>query len=307
MRVAIVSLAAALLAAVAAAAACWASLLAHLERPADPRGADRVVVFEPGAGAPGALARLEALGLVRPHPLLGVFAARMRAPMAVVPGEYVLSPSMTLAAQLDALAAGRVRLHTVALPPGLGAGAAVDALAAAGLAPADALAALARDPDLARAVGAPWGTLDGLLGAQVLQVPRGLGARALLERAVAERRRALDALGLGGPEPDGLDRADRLRLAALIEASPVRGGARRLLAGVLLNRLRAGLPLPGRDLPGLPAVPPGAPGDEAVLAVLSPAATRALIAVPRDDGGLDLCDEAACERAVLERRGRGGR
>ena len=135
-------------------------------------------------------------------------------------------------------------------------------------------------------------------------------------------------LPLAGPE-------QALILASIVEKETGLAADRGLIAGVLLNRLRAGMPLQtdpsviyglgegfdgdlkrshlSADTPyntytraGLPPTPIAMPGKAALLAAAQPAATQALYLVARGDGSSHFSRTLDEHNCAVQRYQRGG-
>jgi UPF0755 protein len=229
----------------------------------------------------------------------------------IVAGEYSLTPGTTAAGLLADFAAGRVRQHAVRVPEGA---TFHDLLTALWASPV--LTATLRDRTEAQimaALGAPGQPAEGSFLPDTYFVTRGQSDLDVLRRSHAAMQARLAALWPArGPGAPG-SMTDALTLASLVEKETARPDERPLVAAVLLNRLRLGMPLQidstviyglgagfdgnltRRDLRthtphntytqrGLPPTPIALPSTASLQAVLNPAAVDYLYFVARGDG-----------------------
>ncbi len=307
-------LAAALIAAaVILSAALWVGARAVLG-PADPAGAERIVIIPRGAST-GEIARLlQDAGVVRSASRFVLAARIRRAAHALREGEYRLSPSMPVLKIVDVLARGEVVLHPVTIPEGFTAEQVVQTLARAGLGDAARLRALvrggARQFEYDFLAGVPGGSLEGYLFPETYLLPRFLDEREVVRRFLAAFERTVVPLWREAGEPRPLH--EIITVASLVEREARIPGDQALIAGVIYNRLARGWRLEvdatvlyalGEHKPvvtyedlkvnspyntylhaGLPPGPIANPGLGAVRAALRPARTDFLFYVARPDG-----------------------
>ncbi|MBI4276947.1 MAG: endolytic transglycosylase MltG [Armatimonadetes bacterium] len=282
-------------------------------RPADPRGALRVVMLPQGASALAIAARLEEEGLVR-HRLGFLLVARVRGlARRLQGGEYRLSPAMTPAAIAEVLARGEAVLHDVTVPEGFTAEEIARLLEARGLARADRfLAAVGDPPRFGRSFLASLPTLEGYLFPDTYRLPRGMREDAIVEMFLQRFERVA---GPGLParaRATGRPLHEILTIASMVEREARHAFERPLIAGVIYNRLRRGMrlevdatvlyalrrregPVTLRDLDadspyntyrvfGLPPGPIASPGLPSIEAALVPLPSEFLYYVARPDG-----------------------
>lgn len=301
-------LATALLLCLAAAALAGLGRYAHTPLTA---GEAAVLEIQPGNTLPVVLTRLAQAGWLA-HP----WAVRLWARLTgrgdrIVAGEYLLHPDTTHYRLLDALAAGHVRQHPVRFVEGGTFRQALEALWASPV-----LSATLRgrsDSDIMAALGTPDLPAEGWFMPDTYFVTRGQTDLDVLRRSHEAMKARLAALwpARGSAAPASPTQA--LILASLVEKETARADERPLVAAVLLNRLRLGMPLQidstviyglgdrfdgnltRRHLQtptphntytrrGLPPTPIALPSESSLQAVLHPAAVDYLYFVARGDG-----------------------
>lgn len=299
-------------------------------RPVDPRGAPRLVVIPPGSTAPAAGRLLVAAGVVRNAAHFAALAQLRGVSRGLRPGEYRLSPAMSLPRIVDILARGEVVLHRVTIPEGFTAAQIAETLAARGLADAPRLRAIVQSG----AADFPYdyladsgGSLEGYLFPDTYLFPRFLDERAIVAAFLAR----FDAVvvPLWRAEGGGRRLHEIVTIASMIEREARLPQEQALIAGVLYNRLRRGWKLEvdatvlyalGRhksvvtyadlavDSPyntyryaGLPPGPIANPGLGAIRAALHPAATDYLFYVARQDGSHVFSRTLAEHNAAVRR------
>ncbi|OGK81061.1 MAG: hypothetical protein A2050_11300 [Candidatus Rokubacteria bacterium GWA2_73_35] len=306
MRLRVV-LAALLAVAGALAALAWLSLT---PTPALGRG-PRTVEVPAHVGLTGIAARLAEAEVVRSRTgfvllaLMRGSAGRLRA------GEYEVGRGATTPDVLALLESGRVKQHLVLHPEGATLAELARQLERQRLASAAAIAQLARDPGVLRALGVEAPSLEGYLFPDTYQLVRGLRPEEILARMVERLRAKLTPDLLARARARGLTVHQLLTLASIVEREAVARDEQRLIAAVFWNRLRLGMPLQAdptvqyavggerraltrADLqtespyntyryPGLPPGPIASPGLAAIEAVLDPAPVKYLYFVARDD------------------------
>jgi len=286
----------------------------YVSSPGPPAVAPRTVEIPAGSGLRAIAGAIEAGGIVSSARLFIIYAVLSRAGGRLRAGEYEFAPGATPRDVLAKLERGEVKRHLVTLPEGWTVAQMADAIGRAGIAPADRLLALAREPAFTRSLGVPGRTLEGYCFPDTYAFAKGTPAakvwRTLVERlrgVLADERRRAPA----GSDP-GLDDPGVVTLASIVEKETGRAGERPLIAAVFLNRLRQGIPLASdptviygmerfdgnlrrEDIetptpyntylrPGLPPGPIANPGRDALRAVLAAPAVDYLYFVSRNDG-----------------------
>ena len=229
----------------------------------------------------------------------------------IIAGEYALDPGTTLVRLLGDFAAGRVLQHPVRIPEG---STFREALASLWASPVLRATLRGRsDAQIMDRLGAPGLPAEGWFLPDTYFVTRGETDLDVLRRSHAAMQARLDQLwqtrGPGAPASV----RDALTLASLVEKETGRADERPLVASVLLNRLRLGMPLQidstviyglgdkfdgnltRRDLltptphntytrRGLPPTPIALPSTASLIAVLHPATVDYLYFVAKGDG-----------------------
>lgn len=309
----------------------WNRLAAYLAEPGAPGSPEKVVVL----GAPVTPASLvEVLateGLVARPAWLAAYFEHFAKDADLAAGEYALSASMAPIEILERIRSGKVVTHAVKIDAGSTLADILARLAEQGLAPADELRELASSPKLVAELGLAGESLEGYLFPDTYELPRGLGARRLLETLVAHYRKVVHAGVLDVARARGVTEHELVTLASLVERSGVLANEQRVYAALLHNRLAAGLPLESAaslaygitklSLPtpdvgaapetidhpwntyarvGLPPSPIASPSLAAIMAAAEPAESQALYVVKRADGAHVFCADLDCYAAALK-------
>ena len=193
------------------------------------------------------------------------------------------------------------------------------------------------DAELMAALGAPGVAAEGRFFPDTYLYSRGVSDLTVLRRAYTTMQRQLDAAWAERSADSPLRSPDdALALASIVEKETGRPGERGLVAGVFVNRLRAGMPLQTdptviyglgeafdgnlrkRDLladgpfntytrSGLPPTPIALPGLASLRAAVRPEPTRALYFVARGDGSSIFSETLAEHNRAVNKFQRGGR
>jgi UPF0755 protein len=205
------------------------------------------VLIPPGTSAAEAGVRLAGAGVVR-HPLVIVGVARwLRVAGRLQAGRYAFAPSQSAVDIVRALARGDGVQVRVTIPEGLTADQIVDVLAQAGVAdrvPMLEMVAGGAGGLSWRAVGPPPdGRLEGYLFPETYVFAPGMASGAVLQRLVDELEvRAGPALERSA-RGRGMTVHEVLTIASMIEREAAVADERPVIAGVIYNRLRRGMPL----------------------------------------------------------------
>ena len=288
-----------LLAALAAGGVLWGWSQFGAEGPLE---APATVILDPGLGLRDIVRRLEEGGVVGSATVFAVGVRLAGAHHRLRAGEYAFEPGVSPRAVMDELVAGEVVVHRLTLPEGLSSAEIVVLVGAA--------------PGLAGEIVGP--VLEGSLLPDTYHYVYGDDRAQLIARMQAAMVAALDELwparadGLPFGTPE-----EAVILASIVEKETGLVAERALVAGVFVNRLRAGIPLQSDstvvyalsrrgvvlDRPlrrfdldvddpyntyrhrGLPPGPIANPGRAALEAALRPAETEAYYFVADGTGG----------------------
>ncbi len=247
-------------------------------------------------------------------------------------GEYAFAGPLTPDEVLERVYKGEIKLYRFTVPEGLRVEEAAEIVGRSGLATAEAVMLLARDPAVARALGVPFDSLEGYLFPDTYAFAKGVTARQIVEAMVRRFREAFaEAASARGPGVT-LDEAQAVVLASIVEKETGQEDERPRIACVFHNRLHRKMRLQtdptvmyatflrtGRwsknisraDLTaehpyntyttaGLPPGPIASPGEAALRAALAPAACQDLFFVSRNDGTHVFCPDLACHEAAVK-------
>lgn len=294
-------------AAVGGAFAWW------LHAPILPPGASALELeIEPGTTPRGVAQAAAQAGLAAPPRLLWLWFRLSGEDRQIKAGNYEIPPGTTPVTLLHKLVRGEASMRSVTLIEGWN-----FRQVRAVLARAEALRPETQaldDAALMAALGRPGVPPEGRFFPDTYAYAKGSSDLAVLRRALRQMERRLDAAWAARAPDLPLKSADEaLILASIVEKETGRAADRAQIAGVFINRLRAGMLLQTdpsviyglgerfdgnlrkRDLqadtpyntytrPGLPPTPIAMPGRAALLAAVQPAPTRALYFVARGDG-----------------------
>lgn len=267
----------------------WAQL-----RPTAP-GEEFLVRYDPGRPLRSVLDDLQTRGVVRDARLWTVYAQLKGRGGRIPAGTYRFRPGMTAGEVLESLR--RPITQRVRVPEGWWIARVARLLEEKGVCPAEEYVRMAHSPELfAQTVSFPLpeSSLEGYLFPDTYELPPLLGARGVIERQLRTfERRVLGIL------PPGADLHRTVVVASMVELEVALDRERPLVAGVIENRLRRGMPLQidatvlyalqdWRELPpgfvrtvespyntylydGLPPGPIGSPGLASLRAALKPA------------------------------------
>jgi UPF0755 protein len=162
---------------------------------------------------------------------------------SLLAGEYFFNHPMTSFEVFQVLAEGRVYLHSVTVPEGLALFEIAALMEKEGLCPREAFLAAARDALPIRDLAPAAQNLDGFLFPATYQFPRRVTPQEIVSAMVRQFRAAWSSFTEGGQNPHDLSPAAIVTLASLVERETSVPDERPIIAAVLYNRLRIGLPL----------------------------------------------------------------
>lgn len=334
MRRALLALAAlAVVAAAVAFAIAWHAVATFRETP---YGAleEKVVVVPPGATAHQVVRALAHAGALSDEARAWRYVRWVkRDARPFRAGEYAFTGPLRPDEVLERVVRGEVKLHRFTVPEGLRLDEIAEIVGESGLADAAQFRSVARDPEVARALGVPFATLEGFLFPDTYAFPRGVSPRQVADAMVArfkEEYAAADQLRKTGVV---LSLGEAATLASIVEKETGRPDERPRIACVFHNRLRLGMRLQtdptvmyatllrtGRwsrnisraDLlaphpyntyttAGLPPGPIASAGAAALRAALAPADCKDLYFVSRNDGSHVFCPDLVCHNAAVKK------
>jgi UPF0755 protein len=279
---------------------------------ADPKGGPEVVMIPKGTGIRQVATILTQAKIVH-HPRLFILLAKLEGKARLVrAGEYRFSPAMSYAAILDALAKGRVLIHSVLIPEGFNLNQIIDRLSRLNLIDRQDALDLASDPEFIASQGLDVDTLEGYLFPAVYRLPRGLDAKTVLGMMIRRFKREWKKIAPTA-RAKGLSRRKAVILASIIEREAKINRERYLVSAVYHNRLKKGMLLQAdptviygmsddfegkltkqdlsHDSPyntyrntGLPPGPICSPGAASLWATVRPAKVKYLYFVAKGDG-----------------------
>jgi UPF0755 protein len=325
-------LGATLLAAVIAAALAWRQVALFRETPYGSLE-EKVVVVPQGASARAVVRLLARSGALSDEQLAWRYVRWLkRDPRPLRAGEYAFTGPIRPDDVLERLYKGEVRLHRFTVPEGLRGDEIAAIVGASGLAAEADFAAAIRDPAFSRALGLPYGGLEGFLYPDTYSFARGVTARAIAEAMVARFKEEYARANAQRASGVVLSLGEVATLASIVEKETGRPEERPRIACVFHNRLRLGMRLQtdptvmyatmlrtGRwsrnisraDLlaphpyntyavGGLPPGPIANAGAAALRATLAPATCNDLYFVSRNDGTHVFCPDLRCHNAAVQ-------
>jgi UPF0755 protein len=301
--------------------------------PASPGDAAPVLVdVTPGMELGTIAALLQRKGVVRSAWGFELLARREGLAGSLEAGTYALAPGLAPRTVLQRIARGDVTTISVTIPEGSSAVQVVADLARAGFG-GSGLASAVNDPALLAAAGLPAPApgvrlaLEGYLFPATYALPPNAAPDAIAATMLQRFRVAWSPQIAADAARTGLSMAQTVTLASIVQREVAQPAQMPLVAGVYLNRLRAGmdldadpavlyaLGLPGQSGPltaaeltvsspyntyrhrGLPPGPICNPGSAALAAAASPARTSALYFITTPSGALVLADTLAQQQA----------
>ncbi|MDR5708319.1 MAG: endolytic transglycosylase MltG [Armatimonadota bacterium] len=188
---------------------------------------------------------LKQRGLIRSVVVFSLYSRVLGFHHRLRAGEYEVSPSESVEQILRRMWAGDVVRHRLTLPEGITAQEVARRIERAGLGRAGRFLALVQQPArfwIPQMQGNRAGSLEGYLFPDTYLLPRGLPEEEIVRILVARFEEATRAL-LSRPLPLGLSPHEVVTVASLVEREARVPRERARIAGVIYNRLRAGMPL----------------------------------------------------------------
>jgi UPF0755 protein len=288
------------------------SVYAYYNLPYDDRMRPVHVVVPEGATLDQTAGLLEDQGVIRFHPLFARIVWVMGKDRSIRAGEYSLHSSMSPREVLQMLCRGEVVLHKVTIPEGFTLKQIATLLEKSGVASAQEILAESRKVGLIEAFGFEGDSLEGYLFPDTYYLARGLPPEEIL-KAMVQRFHSVYGPGLKARQAEkGWSLHEVVTMASVVEKETSSRKEMPLIASVLVNRLRIGMPLQCDPTviygiedfdgnltrehlltpnpyntyvnKGLPPGPICNPGLDALKAVLYPADTAYLYFVSKNDG-----------------------
>ncbi|MGW8323892.1 MAG: endolytic transglycosylase MltG, partial [Thermodesulfobacteriota bacterium] len=270
------------------------------------------VVVPEGATLDQTAGLLEDQGVIRFHPVFSRIVWVMGQDRNIRAGEYNLHSSMSPRQVLQMLCRGEVVLHKVTIPEGFTVKQIATLLEKSGVASAQKILAENREVGLIETFGFEGDSLEGYLFPDTYYFARGLPPEEIL-KAMVQRFHSVYGPRLRARQAEmGRSLHEVVTMASVVEKETSSRKEMPLVASVLVNRLRIGMPLQCdptviygiedfdgnltrehllRPNPyntyvnkGLPPGPICNPGLDALKAVLYPADTAYLYFVSKNDG-----------------------
>ena len=203
----------------------------------------RIVEIPPGQGLLDIARRLDQAGVIRSpfgFALLALVEGRARTLKA---GEYEVPQGANTFVVLGLLDGGKVLRHAVLLQEGFTLAELARAIEAKGLARADDVVRVGRDPLFLRALEIPGSSVEGYLFPDTYQFAKGITPEEMLALMIAKMRAQLTPDLLKAAQDLGLNPHQLLTLASIIEREAVVPSELPLISAVFWNRLKLDMPL----------------------------------------------------------------
>jgi UPF0755 protein len=242
---------------------------------------------------------LHSAGVIGSTTLFRLYAKVRRGDRSIRPGSYALPRDIGWNGVLDALYGGKGLMRVVTIPEGFTATQVVRTVAQRLTVPAESVEAAIRDSSWRRRLDIPTESLEGYLFPDTYFMPEGSTARDVVTMMTRRFEQIWQTQWTARLDTVGLSRHDLMTLASIVETEAKLPEERPVIAGVYLNRLRAGMLLQAdptvqyalpahkprlfyKDLrvkspyntylhKGLPPGPIASPGRPSIVAALYPA------------------------------------
>jgi peptidoglycan lytic transglycosylase G len=227
-----------------AVAAAW--FLTSLYQPGKGEGSGRMPVVIPRGASLGVVAeRLDAAGVID-KPFFFKLRVRMAGHASdIKPGAYVMQKDMAYGDVIDKLTAGPPRnIINVTIPEGRARGEIAPLVKQAGV-KGNYARATERSRHLnPRRYGASRGAdLEGFLFPATFELKRGATVRALVAKQLEAFKTNFDRVGMSYAKRKNLTPYDVVTIASMVEREASLDRERPLIAAVIYNRLKQGIPL----------------------------------------------------------------
>ena len=303
--------------------------------PGSPR--EVMVVVHPGMDVDAIAAALRQQQVIRSPLAFRLLARQEHVGRLLEAGTYQVGPGMSPRQILQRMAAGRVTVRKVTVPEGWDAAEVVAVVRAAGLSAATGMGQALSDTALLRAAGLPQPApgvqipLEGYLFPATYAFPPGVTAAQVAQAMVARFNQAWTAQLRTQAAAQGLDTAQAVTLASIVQREVATPTDMRIVAGIYLRRLKAGRhldadptvlyavgsatqsgPLTAAELGvnspyntyvhrGLPPGPICNPGLAALQAVADPTSGQAMYFLTTPSGRLVVADTLAQQTANAQK------
>jgi UPF0755 protein len=275
------------------------------------RSGPKVVELPPQRGFLDIVAALDRAQVIRSPVAFTLLALARGSVRGLKAGEYRIPAGASSLAVLRLLEGGQVLQHAVIFREGSSLGELARLLAESGLARAEDVFRVARDPVFLRQLEVRADSLEGYLFPDTYQLVKGMTAEEILARMVARLRERVTPEITAAAEARELSLHQLLTLASIIEREAVERSEMPLISAVFWNRLRREMPLQAdptvqyavgkerqrltrddlqTDHPyntyrrqGLPPGPIASPGLSAIRAAVAPAPVAFLYFVAIDE------------------------
>lgn len=308
---------------------------AYYRLPYDDEGRPVRIVVAEGATLHQTAGLLRQEGVVR-FPLLFASLARLLGKdREVQAGEYRFHTSMSPQEVLEMLCRGTVVLHKVTIPEGWTVKQIASALEQEGFATREEILTATRDKAFIGELGIEGDSLEGYLFPDTYHFSMGLDARQILRAMVLRFQEVYGPQMRDRQQEQGRNLKEVVTLASIVEKETGSRDEKPLVASVLVNRLRRGMPLqcdptviygiedfdgnltrehlqtpnPYNSYlnKGLPPGPICNPGLDSLEAAIDPARTSYLYFVSRNDGTHEFSSTLMDHNRAVESYQKGGK
>lgn len=319
--------------AAAAGAIAWRTFTRFADTPfGSPE--EKLVEIPSGASAKAVVRLLGRAGVVSDLRTAWLYVRWFRRdPRPFKAGQYAFAGALRPDEAFDRIHRGEVKLYRFTVPEGLRIEEIAEIIERSGLARAEDVARLARDPAVAAELGVPFFSLEGYLFPDTYAFAWGVTPRRILEAMVLRFREVLAEAEEKRGAGVTLDERAAVTLASIVEKETGRAEERPRIACVFHNRMKKGMRLQTdptvmyakflrtgswskniskADLlaphpyntyaaAGLPPGPIANPGAAAVEAALAPSECNDLYFVSKNDGTHTFCPDLKCHNVAVQK------